>query len=183
MKKALSLIIALAMALSLCLVFTSCVETGASTISYGEKYSYEKYEEDTFTVYPEDEEEGEGAPVDYKVITDIKVSITLNDDNTGKYEYYEEYTNEADTERGYVISGTANFEWVETSNGAIHLFETKKTYDKKSSTGMTFDLPESALFYSEDMVYFEIDSSVKLICEDSDLYETVYGTAESEDKE
>ena len=180
MKKALSLIIALAMALSLCLVFTSCVETGTSTITYAEKYSYEKYEEDIITVSHENED-GEEVPTEYKVILDMKVSITLNDDNTGKYEYYEEYTNEADAEENHLISGTANFEWVETSNGAIHLFETKKSYDKKSTAGMEFDLPDSALFYSEDMVYFETDSSIKFIREDSDLYETVFG--ESADKE
>jgi hypothetical protein len=181
MKKALSLILAISLALALCLVFTGCVETGTSSITYGEKYSYEKYVEDTFTVYPEGDEESEQTPVDYKIVTDIKVSITLNDDNSGKYEYYEEYTNEADTEESYIISGTANFEWVETSNGAITLFETKKTYDKKSFTGMTFDLPEGALFYSEDMVYFDTDSSIKFIREDSDLYETVYGTDEVEE--
>ena len=180
MKKALSLIIALTMALSLCLVFTSCVETGTSTITYAEKYSYEKYLEDTVTIYNENEE-GELVPVDYKVVTDIKVSITLNDDNTGKYEYYKEFTNETDADQSYVISGTINFDWVETSNGAIHMFETKKTYDKKSTEGKEFNLPENALFYSEDMVYFEGEDSTKYIREDSDLYETVFG--ESADKE
>jgi transcription elongation factor GreA len=41
MKKALSLILAISLALALCLVFTGCVETGTPSITYGEKYSYE----------------------------------------------------------------------------------------------------------------------------------------------
>ena len=174
MKKALSLILAISLALSLCLVFTGCVETGTSSITYGEKYSYEKYSPDSeYYDYITD--------TTYSIIEDKKISITLSDDNTGKYEYYYEITYEEGSpkaEESYVISGTINFDWVETSNGSIHLFETKKTYDKKSTEGKEFDLPASPIFYSEDMIYFEGENSKKFIREDSDLYDTVYGTDE-----
>ena len=87
MKKALSLILAISLALSLCLVFTGCVETGTSSITYGEKYSYEKYSTDSeYYDYSTD--------TTYSIIEDKKISITLSDDNTGKYEYYHEVTYE-----------------------------------------------------------------------------------------
>ena len=161
MKRTLSLILALTMALGVCFAFAGCTSSDVE-LEYGDKYTYESYFEDADAITAE-----------------TKIGITLNDDNTGKYEYYLENTFKSDELSGesYVISGTINFEWAETSDGGIHLFETKITYDKKSTEGKTFSLPTSVLYYSEDVLYFAGDNTKKFIREGADLYDTVFDDA------
>ena len=155
MKRIVSFVLFIAMSIALCLSCASCEIGGSETaLSYGEKYIYQSYSTD-----------GE-----------LKKSevFVFKKDGSGTYEYSDSST---------AVAGTVSFIWEETSDGAIHLFQTDVTYEK-NPLGETIRFPNNLLYYSKNMLYYSGEIQTQYlssiythvyVLEGSDLYEQKYG--------
>lgn len=155
MKKILSLILALATLLALCLSLAFCGGgKGESEIEYGKKYIYIGKADIRNAEYSE--------------------TIVLKKNGTGTFEW---------TSNGN--AGTVPILWEKTSDGAIHLFDASEDRKTSDGAIRLFDTSENStvaeivsypLYFSENMLYYSTVPGYvrRFFLEGSALYKTVY---------
>ena len=149
MKKLIAVILALIFTLS----FTACGGSSDASISYGDAYVVDWAVADNW-------QEGEKYRAFY-----------FNSDGTGRYVVYTEHHSSTDSSEDYVSSSTIEFVWETASDGSVYLFETKNTKNEDDTSGWTYSLSTSPLYFSENFVVCGDDDAGRFVREGSELFD------------
>ena len=154
MKKILSLILVLALCLSLTVIFTGC-DDRADYLRYGKKYTYISDSED------------EDSKFNYRI------TFVFNKDQTGSYDYYYsvedyKYAGEHSKKSSCVID--FEWRWADEERTAICVFETSRTYrDEHTNKNTTISITDYPFTIGEEFI-FDVVGKRRYVLEDSDVF-------------